>query len=98
MENDDVSELFEGIHENVSKPFSHVFKIEQTEFGLQIISLEKTKVNNIELDLGKSVMSWSITLDNRPITDFQDKMLTGYIHKYSRVFTVTGYSDIPPKD
>ncbi len=92
-QDEDISDIFDNMFEETSKPFSQVFKIEPSELGLQITAFQKTKVGNVELYPGKSIITGSITLDNKPITDFLNKNLTGRTHKYSKVFEITGFAD-----
>ena len=84
-------DLFDDQFEPTERPFDQVFRIDKTELGLQITALQKTKVKDTELYLGKSVIADSITLDNKAISEFQNAILTGQTHKDSKVFHITGY-------
>jgi hypothetical protein len=93
-----LEELFDSSFKDTKEPFTTIFKIENTDLGLQLIALTPIKIDEISLDFGKRIISDNPLINGVPIFDLQDKYLVGKTHIDSNVFHITGWEDSPPKD
>ena len=88
-----LQESFDNAYKDTKKMFSEVFKIENTNIGLQIVTLIPIRINSITLKPGKILINGDATIRDRSILELKHKYLVGKTNIYSNVFDITDYQD-----
>jgi len=91
MEDNFIEDLFESEREEISKPFSQIFKIENAKLGTQMSVLIPISIKENYYEQGRIFYNPDISVNGIPLYELQSKNLKGWVHRDSNVFYITGY-------